>query len=237
MRFAFPPLTPVVRAILVVLLSSFVLQTLLEAMSGVPVFESLALSVDPGLHTLWQWATYVLVEYPTERAVLNRALTLFFVYLWLAPVELEHGRNRTLGLAAAGVVGGALLAGVFGFVVPQLAVPLAGGSTITWACIAALAVRTRGAPLNWFLLPSMNAWALAGVFLVYEALQCAWMGTPTPLLSSIGAFAAGILYTRHIERPSRPAKKPGGGGKRRGPSHLSVIHGGQSDDERPRWLN
>lgn len=237
MRFAFPPLTPVVRAILIVLFASFVAQSLLQGMFALPVFEWLAMSPSPSIATSWQWATHVLVEYPSDRAVLARALELVFLYLWLSPFELEQGRNRTLMLAGLGAVGGALTTFAFGLLVPQVSIPHAGASAILWASIAALAVRTRGAPLNWAFFPSMNAWMLAGVFLVYEALQCAWMGTPTPLLASIGGFTAGVIYTRHILRPSPPKKKPGAPRRRGGSSHLSVIPGGQAEDERPRWLN
>ncbi len=236
MQSAFPPLTPVVRAALALLFASFVAQTLVFSVANVDLFGLLALWPGLGPATAWQWATHVLVEMPSDRMVINRALALLFVYFWIAPFELEFGRRSTLVLLGLSVVAGALLPLLFGLVAsPPLASPYAGASALTWAGIGALAIRTRGAPLNWVLLPTMNAWALALVFLVMDALQCAWAGTPTPLLGSLGGFAAGIWYTRRLTKPRRPKKDPSP--KRRGGSHLRLVPGGQSESERPRWLN
>lgn len=241
MRFAFPPLTPVVRAILVVLFASFVVQTLLQGLLDAPAFEWLALETRRdgiGLHTAWQWATYPLVEYVQDRMVIARAIDLLLIYTFGALAESHLGRNRTLQLVGVSIVGAVVLPVAFGLVFPDFAIPVAGASAITWAMMGAFAVLTRGAPVNFVFLPPMSAWLAVGAWLVITALQAMWMRTPTPLLVALGALATSVLFVRWTQqRPSRPAKKPGGGGKRRGASHLSVIPGGQSDDERPRWLN
>jgi membrane associated rhomboid family serine protease len=234
--FAFPPLTPLVRATLIVLFASFVAQTVLEGLVHVPLFEWLALHYELQIPLAWQWATYVLVEPGVQGAPLSRALDLLFIYLWIAPFELEHGPRKTGILIGLAIVAGAILPLVLGLVLPSISVPLAGARALTWAGIGALCVRSRGAPMNFVFLPTMTAWQFAAAFLVIEALQCAWANTPTPLLASLGGLAAGVLYARHLERP-RPTKKTPPAKRRVGASHLQVIPGGQAGEDRPRWLN
>ncbi|MDQ3032611.1 MAG: rhomboid family intramembrane serine protease [Myxococcota bacterium] len=238
MRFAFPPLTPVARAILIVLFASFVVQSLVEGMFGIQLSEWLALHTQVGVPLAWQWATYPLVEIPGPGAVFSRGIDLLLIYAFGGYVESHLGRNRTIQLAVVSVVGGAILPLAFGLLFPTFAAPLAGGTAITWAMLGAFAVITRGAPVGFFLMPTMSAWYAVGVFLMITALQSMWTRSPMPLFMAISALVAGVLFTRWLERrPLRP-KKTGPGGKRpRGASHLSVIPGGQSDDDRPRWLN
>ncbi|UJR81813.1 rhomboid family intramembrane serine protease [Sandaracinus amylolyticus] len=241
MRFAFPPLTPVVRVILVVLFASFVAQSLLQGLIGLPLFDWLALSPELDVPLAWQWATYPLVEYVGSSAVISRAIDLLLIWTFGAMAESHLGRNRTLQLVVVSVLGGAILPLAFGLLFGDYAMPAAGAGAIAWAMMGAFAVITRGAPVNFVLMPSMSAWHALGVFLVITALQSMWARTPTPLLIALGALAAAVLFVRWIEqRPTRPTKKTGGNGPRRrsGASHLQVIPGGQSsEDERPRWLN
>ena len=241
MRFAFPPLTPVVRATLIVLFAAFVLQSLLEGALGVPLSPWLALTTSRdaiGIPLAWQWATYPLVEYPGPGGVISRGIDMLLVWTFGALAESHLGRNRTIQLLGASLLGGAILPLAFGLLFPNIAAPVAGASALSWAMMGAFAMITRGAPVNFLFMPQMSAWHAVGVFLVITALQSMWLQTPTPLLIALGALAAAVLFMRWVERrPSRPTKKTGGGSKRRGPSHLSVIPGGQSDDERPRWLN
>lgn len=236
MKFAFPPLTPVVRATLIVLFASFVLQTVLSPF-GISLFDGLALT--PSLHwpLAWQWATYPLVEYPAPSAVISRAFELLLVYSFGSYAEQSLGRNRMIALTATSVLAGAILPIAFGLLFqayPFAVMPLAGASAITFAYMGAFAVSTRGAPLSFFLMPTMSAWYVIGVFVVIEALQAVWMGTPVLLFAVLGGLAGGVLFTRWTER--RPPTKKSSP-KRRGASHLQVIPGGQSDDDKPRWLN
>lgn len=238
--FAFPPLTPVVRVTLIVLFVGFVLQSILEGASGIPVYAYAGLHYDlaPGL--AWQWATYPLIEIPSDGMVIARALSLLMIYLWLAPFEVELGARNTIVIIVLGVIGGAVLPLLFGFAVPSLSVPWAGSSVIFWAAMGGLVVRTKGRPLQLFLLPAMTAWGLVAVFLVIEALQCTWLRTPTPLLASLGALGAGYAFTyRLVEGPKRAAPSTSGGRKKRtSGARLQVIRGGRDDDDdKPRWLN
>lgn len=236
MRFAFPPLTPVVRIALIVLFVSFVLQSLVEGALAFPVYGFVGLHYDlaPGL--AWQWATYPLIEIPSDGMVFGRALSLLMLYFWVAPFEVEFGPRNTTALLVLSVVGGALLPLLFGFAVPSLSLPYAGAGVLFWGGIGALVIRARGEPLNLFLLPPMSAWAFVGIFLLFDALQCSWMRTPTPLLASVGALGAGYAFTRWLR--DRPSPSPKGPGRKRRASgaRLSVIQGGR-DDDKPRYLN
>ncbi len=59
--FRFPPLTPFVKKLLIVLFSAWIFQIILQNWAGVPIFEILALNTaNPGLHTTWQLGTHVL---------------------------------------------------------------------------------------------------------------------------------------------------------------------------------
>lgn len=236
MRFAFPPLTPVVRAMLIVLFASFVVQSLVEGAFGIQTSDWLALHNDIGLPLAWQWATYPLVEAPGPSAVFARGIDLLLIYMFGAYVESHLGRNRTIQLVLVSIVGGAILPFVFGVLFPAFSIPLMGGTVITWALLGAFAVITRGAPVGFFMMPNLSAWAAIGIFLVIVALQSMWARTPVPLLAAISALVTGVLFMRWIERRPPKAKK-NNPPRRRGASHLSVIPGGQSDDDRPRWLN
>jgi membrane associated rhomboid family serine protease len=166
--------------------------------------------------------------------VIGRAFDLLFVYFFVTHFEQAHGARRALTLAALSVPAGALVMLIADLAFPAVAIPYGGANAIAYAGLGAFAVLTRGQPMNWLFLPQMNAWGLASILLVINAMQCFWMGTPTPLLASLGGFGAGVAYARWLEKPR--AKKPSPK-KRTGGSHLHVIPGGQSDDERPRWLN
>lgn len=237
MKFAFPPLTPVVRVTLIVLFASFVVQTILSPF-GISLFDHLALTPVLDWPLAWQWATYPLVEYPSPGAVVSRAFELLLIYSFGSYAEQSLGRNRTIALTLAAVAAGAVLPIVFGLLFsgyPFAMLPLAGGTAITFAYMGAFAVSTRGAPLTFFLMPTMSAWAVIGIFVAIEALQAVWMGTPVLLFAVLGGLAGGVLFTRFTER--RPPSKKAPPKRRAGASHLQVIPGGQADDERPKWLN
>ena len=81
MKFAFPPLTPVIRATLIVLFASFVLQTVLRPFGMTPsLFDLLALHPTIDLGLAWQWVTYPLVEYPSPGSVVSRDFDIMLLY-------------------------------------------------------------------------------------------------------------------------------------------------------------
>lgn len=238
MRFAFPPLTPVVRAMLIVLFGSFVVQSVAFGIFQVQLSDWLALHTTLGIPLAWQWATYPLVEMPGPSAVVARGIDLLLIYSFGAYVESHLGRTRSVQLIAASIIGGALLPFVFGLLFPAFSIPIMGATAFTWALMGAFAVITRGAPVGFFLMPSMSAWVFIGIFLVIVGLQSLWAQTPIPLLTALSGVASGILFTRWLERrPPRPKKGGKPPRRRNGTPHLSVITGGQASDDRTRWLN
>lgn len=235
MRFAFPPLTPVVRATMIVLLASFVLQTVMSPFA-VGLYSWLAMTPSPpALPLSWQWLTYPLVEHPSPGAVVARAFELLLIYTFGCYVEASLGRRRTIALILIAVPAGALVPLVFGLLFPTHAIPLSGASAITFALMGSFAVSSRGAPMTFFLMPTMSIWYVIAIFAGIEALQAFWIGSPVFFFAVIGGLAGGVLFTRWTERKP-PAKKPPPK-RRAGASHLQVIPGGASESERPRWLN
>jgi len=233
MNFAFPPLSPAVRVLLSVLFGSVVAQTVLGA-AGVPLFDWLGLHAAWSSALAWQWCTYPLVELPGPGSVVDRALDLMLLYFWLAGFEGRFGARATLLLAALAVTAGAACVLLVGFAWPSVSHPFAGASPIAWAGLAALAVTTRGRPMQWLFLPQMNAWGLALVFLLVLSLQCTWAGTATPLAGALGGFAAGVAYTRWLTRPRPPAQH---GPYRRRPAHLKLVPEPPRAGSDGGWLN
>ena len=65
--FSFPPLTPVVKRLIITLFGAFVLELLLENFAGIPVIKTLAFDpVDLGPLSLLQLVSYVLIQNPRE---------------------------------------------------------------------------------------------------------------------------------------------------------------------------
>lgn len=233
----FPPLTPAVRALLVVLAVSYVLQTIVEGAVGVPVTLLFALTPDLHLGLLWQWASYVLVELPGAGSALRRALDLLFIYWMLSPHEERFGPRRALTLALLGVVAAAALVLVAGLLAPGFVSGAIGASPIVWAAFGAFAQIAGKQPVRFFMLPPTSAWLLLGVFLALPLLDTFWSHDAAHFLMAIGGSGAGILWARRIMAPRRPVKAPP---KRTVPAgRFRVIEGGGEGDpdEKPRWLN
>lgn len=234
----FPPLTPAVRALLVVLAVSFVAQTIAEGAFGAPLTIFLALTPDLHLGLAWQWLTYVLVEAPSQSAALSRAIDLLIIYFMLCPHEARFGARRALGLALAGVVASALFVLVAGLLVPAFVAGAVGASPIVWAAFGAFAQLAGRQPVRLFMLPPASAWLVLGVFLALPLLNSFWSHDASAFLMALGATGAGILWARWATAP-RAAKTPAPARRAAAAGRFRVIEGGgEGDDEdRPRWLN
>ena len=245
MQPQFPPLTPTVRTLLVVLVVFFLGQTAAEGVLSIPLASWAALW--PGIHVelAWQWATYwlvAIVQRPED--VFWHAVSLFVLYWSLSQFELAHGRGRLLALMASGVIGGALPAMIGGAIAPDLFGVAAGPSVLFYAWLGAFAVLQRGAKIGlWVVaLPSVSAWTMVGAMALLSALQAAWTHNLSGLFVSLGAIGGGVVFARIVSRPARSPKPSGGPPKKRaGRPNLKVIEGGgassSSDDDKPRWLN
>ena len=230
----FPPLTPAVRALLIVLAVSFVAQTILEGSMGVPVSGWLALSPVLDVRLLWRWATYVLVEGPSTAA---RVFDLLIIYWMLSPHESRFGARRAMSLALVGVATGGLLVLGAGLLFPANVSGAIGASSIGWAAFGAFAQIAGKQPVRFFFLPPASAWLILSVFLAIPFFDSLWTHDAARFLLAIGATGAGILWVRWITAPRRPAKVTPKRSAAAG--RLRVIEGGGEGDpdEKPKWLN
>ncbi len=237
----FPPLTPTVRTLIVVLVVFFLGQTAAEGLLGIPLTSWAALA--PGVHVelAWQWATYWLVAIVQQpQDVVWHLVSIFIVYWSLATFELERGRAWLLGLMLAGVLGGAIPVMIGGAIVPSLFGLVGGPSVLFYAWLGAFATLQRGAKMGLWLvgLPAVSAWTMVGVMVGLSALQAAWIHNIAGLVASVGALGGGVLFARLASRAPRASGKPSGVPKKRtGRPNLKVIEGGANDDDKPRWLN
>lgn len=237
----FPPLTPTVRTIIVVLVVFFVGQTAAQGLFGIPLTDWAALS--PGIHVelAWQWATYwlvALIDRPQD--VVWHLVSIFVAYWSLATFELERGRRWLLGLVAAGIVGGALPVMLISPLLPAYFGVIGGPAVLFYAWLGAFAMLQRGAKMGLWLvgLPPVSAWTMVGVMVALSALQAAWVHNLSGLVSSLGAIGGGIVFARIVSAPRRSGKSSPPPKKRAGRPNLKVIEGGgQGEDDKPRWLN
>lgn len=242
----FPPITPTVRTLVVVLLVCFFGQTAAEGLLQVPLTSWAALV--PGLHLelAWQWATYWLfavVQQPSD--VVWHLVTIFVLYWTLSLYEAENGRGSLVRLALAGIVGAAIPLVALGALLPGLFGITAGPSPIFYAWLGALPVLRPNARIGLWVaaLPPISAWTMVGIMLAISALQAAWAHQISGLVEALGGVGAGVLFARYEIRPRRaPKPAPGGGPKKRsGRPSLTVIEGGarsrDDDEDKPRWLN
>ena len=142
--FRFPPLTPLVKKILIALFGAWILQILLQNWAGVPMFELLALdTAHPGVATLWQLGTHVFAFPTGPQAVFSMLIVLLFLWLMLAPFEQRFGQKRALQLCVVTTLSSAFLGLLVGAIAPSPR-PLYGAQAIVMGTIAAFAWSYRG---------------------------------------------------------------------------------------------
>lgn len=233
--FAFPPLTPIVKRLLIGLLGCYVAELVLQNFVGVPVYGLLALSPStPGVSTLWQLVTYVVVWPP--RAVLQVLISLVFIWLVLSPFEARFGPRRTIQLCVVSVLAASVPALAIGLVLPQ-GTALSGATPILVGSIAAFAwtLRGRGQLMLFGVFPMQAIhiiWLLVGVTLLFFLASRNWLN----LVAELGAIGAGIGFVEWMSRPPGRGKQGRARSVRRRSAPFSVIDGG-GDDGGPRWYN
>jgi hypothetical protein len=237
----FPPITPTVRTLVVVLVVFFLGQTAAEGLLGIPLTDWAALAPGVHLELAWQWATYWLVALIREPGDVFWHLVSIFVLYWsLSTFEMENGRGRLLALIATGVVGAAIPLMIGGAIFPTVFGLSAGPTAIFYAWLGALPVLRPGVKMGLWIatIPPISTWTLVAATIGLTALQSAWTHNLSPLVEAIGAIGAGVLYGRVLMRPRRTGKPTPPPKKRPGRPNLTVIEGGASDDDhKPRWLN
>jgi membrane associated rhomboid family serine protease len=232
--FSFPPLTPVVKKLVITLFGAFVLELLLENFAGIPVIKTLAFDpVDLGPLSLLQLVSYVLIQNPRE--VMGLMIDLLFMWLIMSPFESAFGRRHTIELSLAGTLGGSLAAGLVAQVAPIPGWMLLGSHTIAYAGMTAMAqVMGSGRTIMLFGVVPMTSRQLLLVLAGFSFLSFLATRDHLQLASSLGAMAAGIGYVKYMSRAPRPSAR-----SKRPSTRFRVVRGGggRDDSDRPKWLN
>ena len=231
--FRFPPLTPFVKKLLIVLFGAWIVQIILQNWAGVPIFGFLALdTAHPGLNTLWQIGTHVLAFPTGPQAVFSMLIMLLFLWLMLAPFEQRFGEKRTIQLCVVAALSSAILALITGLIVPNPAA-LYGAQAMLLGSIAAFAWSYRGqGRMSFFGVIDMKPVHIIYLVLALSALMFITSGDAVALAADIGAIGGGMAFIEWLRRPPGRRRRPR---RRKKKGSLDVVRGGRADE--PRWLN
>ncbi len=231
-----PPLTPLVKKLIIGLLVAFVFELILQNFLSVPVIQWLALDpIELGPLTLLQLFTYPLIEGPSPLAML---IGLFFMWLILSPFEVTFGSRHTLELVACGVIGAGLTVIIVAQILPMPQYRFFGSHPIAYAGMAAMTQVVRSGRIMFFGVLPMTSQTLLLVLGGLSLLQFLATKDHLMLAGSLGAMAAGIGYVRYMARTPKSPRK------RSSPPRFRVLRGGggndggnDGDSDRPKWLN
>ncbi|MEZ4287403.1 MAG: rhomboid family intramembrane serine protease [Polyangiales bacterium] len=135
--FQFPPLTPFVKKLLIVLFGVYLLQVISVVWLDFPLTNYLALHPGSTAPTsLLGIFTHVFAEEPGAGSVFSILLAIVFLWWMLCPFEARFGAKRTAQLCAIATLGASVPTFVLGFVFPN-ATPVLGSSPLWLAIIAA----------------------------------------------------------------------------------------------------
>jgi membrane associated rhomboid family serine protease len=232
--FRFPPLTPFVKKLLIVLFGTWIAQIVLQNWAGLPMFEWFALNTaSPGVNTLWQLGTYVFAFPTGPQAVFSMLITLLFLWWMLAPFEQRFGQKRTIQLCVVAALSSALLALIVGLIVPNPSA-LYGAQALLLGSIAAFAWSYRGqGRMSFFGVIDMKPVHIIYLVLALSFLMFMTSGDAVSLAADIGAIGGGMGFIEWLRRPPgrrRPRRR-----KKRKNSSFDVVQGGRGSE--PRWLN
>lgn len=228
--FRLPKLTPLLKALLGILLVTNIAILVLANFAGLPgLGRVLALTTGGiGVPTAWQ-----VLSYPFSPAESPIMLIVQLVFFWwfVGPIEQLFGVKRTLLLLAVSLIGGALAAILVGFVFPGI---LVGLGPMMNASLAAFAwsMRFRG-DLNFFGVMAMKPVHLIYLFGALSVLNFIWSPNSAMLAGDLAGLGIGVGFIEWLSQP--PKKKKTSNGKRRGGPDLRVVEGGKDDG--PSWLN
>lgn len=232
----FPPLTPFVKKLMILLLGIYVALAILDGWMGVPATRLLALTTDLGVHTIWQLFTHPFVTPPSPSSVMSLLVSLVFVWWMLSPFEHQYGRRRLIQLCLFGTFASAVPALVVGQFLSN-AYLVYGFSAWPMAALAALVWNSRHRDsLSFFGVLSLKPMMFLYIFAGIDVLTFLVDRDPVRLVASLGALGGGIAFAEWMTRPPTPkaSKKP----RRKNDLGFRVIDGGKSDeDERPEYLN
>lgn len=238
----FPPLTPTVRALLVVFLVAFVAQLVSDVWLEGRLYELLSLSIYPGelrLANLWQLVTFPLAQIPGPQGISNLLFTGFLFYWIVAGLEQQYGSRWTRRVLAASLVGAALPSLAAGLL---LGGRLDGFSVLTFGVLATgiWTMRTLRQRMSLFGQWEMTPNQALLFLLAFPAIGFLASKNALHLVADLGAMGAGILFVEVLARRppgGRPSEKRSrtASGPRKNPHGLRAIRGGKDDD--PHTLN
>ncbi len=234
--FSFPPLTPFVKKLLIVLFSAWILQIIVENWLGFGIFEALALNTgELGVHTLWQLFTHVFATPTGPAYVFSMLITLVFLWWMLAPFEQRFGQKRTLQLCIFAALASAVPALIVGQLIPGTQ-RLFGAQAILIGSIAAFAWSYRGrGRMSFFGVIDMKPVHIIYVVLGLSALMFITSRDLVSFVADLGAIGGGIGFIEWLRRPPRPGRRRKAKKKKKRKGSLDVIDGGRPKE--PRWLN
>ena len=231
-----PPLTPLLKKLLIALLTLWVAVALAKNFAHIPLDGLLVLDTStPSIAWAWQLFTHSF-SYPPAQLI---GLLIGGLFLWWmgAPFEAQFGPKRFMQLWGAAVVSSAIPAMIVGPFLPvDWTYPLFGVNPILLAIIAAQgwAWRHRG-QISLFgvvaMKPIQMIWLVLGLSLLFFLMSRNLVG----LIADLGAVGAGIGFAEWTTRPPKRRKRKRRDSGRRKAHGLKVIEGGE--DDRPRWLN
>lgn len=232
----FPPLTPFVKKLIILLVGVFVGLAIFDVWFAVPATRLLALTTDLGIHTIWQLFTHPFITPPQPSSVMGLIISLVFIWWMLSPFEHQYGRRRLIQLCLFGTFASALPALAVGQFLGN-AYMLYGFDVWAMAAIGAMVWSNRHRDhLSFFgvltLKPMMFLYLFAGIDLLVFLVD----RNPVRFVASLGSLGGGIAFSEWMTRPlkPKPSKKP----RRKNDLGFKVIDGGKSDeDERPKYLN
>ncbi len=230
--FRFPPLTPLVKKLLIALFATYLGQILVQNWLGQEVFSFIALNTAAvGVSTVWQLFTYVFAAPTTTNYVFSMLISLVFLWWMLAPFEQRFGPRRALQLCVVATLGAAL---------PAIAIGLAFGSAdalygttpLLLGTIAAFSWSYRGqGRMSFFgvidMKPEHIIWLVLGMSLLIFLTS----GDLVHLVADLGAVGAGIGFIEWLRRPPSTERR----GPRKRSGGFRVISGDRDDG--PQWLN
>ncbi len=209
--FAFPPLTPMVKRLLIALSVIFVVQVVVGAAVGFRSHTWLQINRPVFLYTpafldgfVWQPLTYMWLH--SVQGFGHLFSNLIVLYFFGTGVERRLGSRRFLTLyLAAGVIGG-LTVIVADLLLPLFTgwyvVPTVGASGAVAGVMAALCWMHRDEDLN-LILFRLKGWHLLLVIIAFDILS-ALMGRGVSIAAHFGGLATGVAWMSFKKGPPDP---------------------------------
>lgn len=244
-QFATPPLTPVVKGLLIVTTAFFLLNTGLETFANSSLQGSLGF-VPARLAQGWIWQLFT---YPLLHAGLFHLLFNLLV-VWTVGGELErlwHARTFA-GFLVVCSMGAALTYGIFSLlgIGPGPEVPVVGSSGVVYGLLLAYGILFGDRMMYFFLLFPMQAryfvMLLGGVELVSSVF---YSRSGVAHLAHLGGMAAGFLFLiamaawrkREKQRAAKDFVSAERKKRLKKAGHLRLVDGGDEDDDDPKHWN